>query len=196
VRHHHVDAKWRDGVAARLQEVANVRLNRKCNLYVYFMFQALIKSEDDGLVSVVVPYEWVSRPSSAPLRSFIEANLWHVDVYRFNESVFDDVLTTASISVIDKGNRDGRWQYHGLGLDGRVWNLANMTGSGRRILPYENRGRLWAMRGMSPGTQKVFALTEGERVHAGLSLDDVLPCATTLRNVPLDIQKVLHRDGR
>ena len=68
-------------------------INRKCNLYVYFLFLALLKSRDDGLVSILVPYEWVSRPSSRPLRSFIVDHKWNVDTYRFTEQVFDGVMS-------------------------------------------------------------------------------------------------------
>ena len=39
-----------------------------------------------------------------------------------------------------------------------------------------------AVRGLSPGTQEVLTLTEGERVRFGLTAgQDVVPCVTTLR---------------
>ena len=183
VRHHDLDEKWRNAVADRLDEETDCRVNRKCNLFVYFMFLSLLKSKANGLVSLIVPYEWVSRPSSEPLRHYIASNRWHVDVYRFTEPIFDDVLTTASISVIDKKNRDGHWRYHDIDLAGTVTPQPYMSGADD-ILPYCQRGRIWAMRGMSPGTQKVFTLTDGERIHAGLTRQDVLPCVTTLRHVP------------
>lgn len=192
VRHHDLDQTWRDSIAKRLGDETGEQLNRKSNLYVYFLFLALLKSRDDGLVSALVPYEWVSRPSAAPLRKFIDRNGWHVDTYRFTEPIFDDVLTTASISVIDKRNQDGKWRYLELSPKGELTELGQMTGSSRKILPYENRGNLWAMRGMSPGTQKVFTLTEGERVHAGLKHQDVLPCVTSLREVPRDLSHLTH----
>lgn len=191
VRHHDIEEKWRDSVAERLTEKTGFRLNRKCNLYIYFIFLALLKARSDGLVSVLVPYEWVSRPSAEPLRKYITSNGWHVDVYKFVEPIFNDVLTTASISVIDKKKRDGRWSYNLIDRNGDVSRLKSLTGSDCDILPYEGRGQLWAMRGMSPGTQKVFTLTEGERIHAGLNHDDVLPCVTSLREVPSDL---LHLD--
>jgi hypothetical protein len=40
------------------------------------------------------------------------------------------------------------------------------------------------MRGLSPGTQRVFTLSEGQRIHFGLSMSDVLPCVTSLKSVP------------
>ncbi|MBL7218681.1 MAG: class I SAM-dependent methyltransferase [Phycisphaerae bacterium] len=192
VRHHDLNKTWRDLIAKRLGDETGQQLNRKCNLYVYFLFLALLKSRSDGLVSALVPYEWVSRPSASSLRAFIDANKWHVDTYRFTEPVFDGVLTTASISVIDKRKRDGQWCYFQLAANGDLAECGQVTGASGKILPYDDRGRLWAMRGMSPGTQKVFTLTEGQRVHAGLKHEDVLPCVTSLREVPPDLSHLTH----
>jgi len=188
VRHHDLDERWRDSVARRLHKATGMEMNRKCNLYVYFLFLALLKSREDGIVSAIVPYEWVSRPSAKPLRDYIKENGWHVDIYRFSEPIFERVLTTASISVIDKGSRDRQWRYLSLSPTGEVSALRQLTGADRQLLAYQKRGKLWAMRGMSPGTQKVFTLTEAERIHAGLTRDDVLPCVTTLRGVPRDLR--------
>jgi hypothetical protein len=187
VRHHDLNVHWRNVVAKRLKKETGVEINRKCNLYIYFLFLALLKSRRDGIVSTLVPYEWVSRPSAKPLRDYIKRNHWHVDVYRFSESVFNKVMTTSSISIIDKKNKDNQWQYFSLSPTGNTLEFGQITGSNKKVLSYENRGKLWAMRGMSPGTQKVFTLTEGERMHAGLSIEDVLPCVTSLREVPKDM---------
>jgi len=190
VRHHDLEHSWRDRIAARIAKETGVSLNRKCNLFVYFIFLALLKSAEGGIVSTVVPYEWVSRPSAEPLRRFIKQNGWHVDTYKFTESIFDNVLTTASISVIDKACDDGEWSFFKLRRDGNISPSLHATGSRYHVLTYENRGALWAKRGMSPGTQKIFTLTEGERVHAGLSRKDVLPCVTSLREVPRNVTRL------
>lgn len=187
VRHHDLDRPWRDAIAQRLEAESGERLNRKCNLYIYFMFLAILRAQDTGLVSLLVPYDWASRPSAAPLRRFIEKNRWNVDIYRFSAPIFDGVLTTASISVIDKGAKSSRWNYYRLNRNGDVSRLKNVTGSAQHLLPYEARGRIWAQRGMSPGTQQLFTLTEGERIHAGLTKQDVWPCVTSLRGVPASL---------
>lgn len=187
VRHHDLDDEWRDTLARKLSAQTGHEINRKCNLYVYFLFLALLKTKPDGLVSLLVPYEWVSRPSARPLRDYIAGNEWHVDTYRFGVPIFDGVLTTASISVIDKRNRDGKWVYHKVTPKGIVSKLDGVTGSPQPVLSYDGRSTLWAMRGMSPGTQQVFTLTEGQRIHAGLRSDDVLPCVTSLRGIPRDL---------
>ena len=184
VRHHDLDEEWRDKIAARFSREIGIDVNRKSNLYVYFMTLGLLKTSDDGLVSLLVPYEWASRPSTSALRRFIQSNRWHVDIYRFVEKVFGTVLTTASVSVIDKRKRDGRWCYHDVDANQRIQRQREVTLSNKRLLPYEERGTIWAMRGMSPGTQRIFTLTEGERVHSGLRREDVLPCVTSLRTLP------------
>jgi hypothetical protein len=148
------------------------------------MMLALLKTSPNGLLALLVPIEWASRPATAPLRRHIRQQRWHVDVYRFTEDIFDSVLTTASITIIDKRNRDGEWCYHSIDPKGARRARLHVTGLDRPVLPYEDRGAVWALRGMSPGTQKVFTLTEGERIHAGLTRDDVLPCVTTLRDLP------------
>lgn len=190
VRHHDLGKEWRDSIVDKLSTSTGERINRKSNLFVYFLFLALIKSDKDGLVSILVPYEWVSRPSAHPLRQYITKNMWHVDVYRFSQPIFDNVLTTASISVIDKKNKDGQWNYYAIDKEGSLSELAQVTGSHLKMIPHQKRGVIWAMRGMSPGTQKIFTLTEGERIHAGLRREDVLPCVTSLRDIPKHLSRL------
>src|SRR5262249_43810595 len=38
--------------------------------------------------------------------------------------------------------------------------------------------------GLSPGSQKIFTLSESERIRLGLNLSDVVPCVTSLRSAP------------
>jgi hypothetical protein len=98
--------------------------------------------------------------------------------------IFADVLTTASISVVDKARRDAQWRYFDISPSHAVVARSSVTDSRAGVLPYARRGRTWALRGLSPGSQKIFTLTESERVRAGLTRRDVEPCVTTLRNVP------------
>jgi hypothetical protein len=66
----------------------------------------------------------------------------------------------------------------------RVVARLAMAGSKRGVLKYAGRGEAWALRGLSPGSQKLFTLTEQERQNAGLTKQDVVPCVTTLKDVP------------
>lgn len=184
VRHHDVKSPWKEQTVSRLEREMAVALNKHCNLYLYFFCLALLKCHDEGLVSLVIPYEWVSRPSARSLREYIHRQRWNVTVYRFQTPVFDGVMTTASISIVDKCRRDDRWEYYDINQDYEVIRRRGITGSRHHVLNYSKRGEIWGLRGLSPGSQRIFTLTEGERVHFGLKRQDVVPCVTTLRHVP------------
>lgn len=187
-RHHDIEVSWKNRTVARLDRELGTSLNRHCNLYIYFLCLALLKSRRDGLVALVIPYEWVSRPAARAVRDYILAQGWNVDVYRFETPIFEGVMTTASISVVDKARNQRRWRYYDITSRYRVKRRLGVTNSRQGLLHYERRGELWALRGLSPGSQKIFTLTEGERIHAGLSRSDVVPCVTTLRNSPRGLQ--------
>jgi hypothetical protein len=185
VRHHDIEPKWKEKTLTDLSRALGVSLDCRFNLYLYFMCLGILHSSEKGLLAVVVPHEWFGRPSSRPLRNYIKEQLWNVDIYRFTYPVFDGVLTTASITFIDKATRSGRWRHYDIlaGCKGE----ACIHKSTPKVLPYESRGKIWALRGLSTGTQRVFTLTDGERIHNGLKLSDVVPCVTSLASFPSDI---------
>lgn len=188
VRHHDIESPWQEQVHSRIATSLGVTLNGKCNLFVYFLCLAAMKTKEDGLIAMIVPYEWVSRPSSKAFRDFVENSGWQIDVYRFSNPVFDDVLTTASITIIDKSVHSGAWQFFDVDTELNIRRRRGPTRSGSLPLQHQSRGAIWAMRGLSPGSQKYFTLTEGERIHNGLSRRDVAPCVTTLRHVPHSVR--------
>ena len=183
-RHHDIETSWKEQTVARLERELPIQLNKHCNLFLYFFCLALLKTRKDGLIALLIPYEWVSRPSAWALREYIQRRRWSVAVYRFQRPIFESVMTTASITFVDKARCDGRWRYYDITSNNQVIPREGVTDSKDGVLDYAERGKIWGLRGLSPGSQKVFTLTEGERVHAGLSKRDVLPCVTTLRNVP------------
>ena len=192
VRHHEIDTPWKQLAVDRFKRELGISFAQHCNLYLYFLALALVKTHNNGLVALVIPYEWVSRPSAKPLRNYIRKQRWNVAVYRFQKPIFKDVLTTASVTIIDKSKRERRWTYFDVTSDLKVIPRKGITESPSGVLPYTNGDEAWALRGLSPGTQKVFTLTEIERLAAGLRATDVVPCVTTLRNVPRSL-KVLSK---
>ena len=184
VRHHDIESPWREQIVKRIARELGFTLNRNCNLFVYFICLAILKSREDGIVALVIPHEWVSRPSVEPLRRFLKEKKWGVDVYRFVDRIFSGVLTTASITIIDKKDRTGHWKFFDIDSKQTIRPRKGPSAAGSVVLQYADRGAIWAMRGLSPGSQSVFTLSEGERIHCGLSLRDVVPCVTTLRHLP------------
>ena len=186
LRHHEVEDLWRNKVAEKINQKLDISLNKRCNLFVYFIALGIIKTNKDGLISLVIPYEWVSRPSVSPLRDLIRNQGWEVNVYRFNEPIFGPVLTTASVSIINKRQKNGKWNYFEINSNFKITPIKGILKSGQKVLQYENRSKIWALRGLSPGSQKIFCLTEGERIHFGLKPSDVNPCITSFKEIPED----------
>lgn len=189
IRANRLGFEWRDEVAARLEQKTKIVFKRNANLFVYFLTLALLRTRDDGLVVQLVPYEWVSRPSAKPLRDYINQKGWEVSVYRFNEDVFDNVLTTASITVIDKSKKSGRWRYYQLSKGFDAVEVLQPSGSEHKVLEYSGRHEsAFALRGLSPGGQDIFTLTEYERLFNGLEIGgDVVPCVTSLKRFPSNV---------
>ena len=106
----------------------------------------------------------------------------------FCRSIFSGVLTTASITIIDKKDRTGHWRFFDIDSQQAISPRKGPSAAGSAVLQYADRGAIWAMRGLSPGSQSVFTLSEGERIHYGLSLKDVVPCVTTLRHLPSTVR--------
>lgn len=199
VRNQDLPSGWRQKVADSLFARTGVRLSGLANAWQYFFFLCLASTKNDGIVAVVIPYEWVSRPSARELRNFVTRHGWDVCVYRLREQTFDCVLTTSSITIVDKRASAGRWQYFEERHQGGFRRLPSVTESVRGAVDYLKRSksekpRVFAKRGLSPGTQRVLVLTEGERVRCGLRMiDDVVPCVTTLRHLEPDCTTISER---
>jgi len=193
VRHHDLESPWKSDTVVRIERELGLTLKQNGNLYLYFLCLGLLKTNERGIVAMVIPYEWVSRPSASPVRDHIEACKWDVEVYRFRNPVFPGVLTTASITIIDKSSTNGKWTFFDVDQEFKVRRRNGVAESHEGVISYESRGNAWALRGLSPGTQHVFTLTEGERHHYGLKRTDVVPCVTSLRRTPRSIQVLTWR---
>jgi hypothetical protein len=184
VRNQDLPEGWAEMAAAIIAERTGVRVSGLANAWQYFFLLSLASTKADGLTALVVPYEWVSRPSSKALRDYIRSNGWTVSIYRLCDSTFKKVLTTSAIAVVDKADSSGAWSYFRLTKDGECRPTRSPTGTRSSVLAYTRvaSAALHAKRGLSPGTQEVLVLTEGDRVRFGLKRGrDVVPCVTTLK---------------
>ena len=186
VRNQELPEGWRQQAAATVERRTGVKISGLANAWQYFFLLSLASTNDKGLVALVIPFEWVARPSSRPLREYIEAQGWGVNVYRLQDKTFDRVLTTSSITVIDKTARGKPWLYHRENQGGSFSRMRSLTGGRRKLLPYDRTEAttIAAKRGLSPGTQEYLTLTEGERARCGLRIGtDVVRCVTSLRGI-------------
>jgi hypothetical protein len=194
VRNQDLPSGWRQKVTEQLEARSGVALSGLANAWQYFFLLSLLSVADDGLCAVVIPYEWVSRPSAARLREFIRSNGWNVDVYRIADATFGGVLTTSSITIVDKRDAAGRWRFFADDDAGGFRQLLSESGSAEGHIPYVSaRATSYdaprAVRGLSPGSQQVFTLTEAQRARFGLVVDqDVVRCVTSLRHIPVALR--------
>lgn len=192
VRNQDLPVGWRERAAEVLRKRTGVEVSGLANAWQYFFLLSLASTRPDGMVAVLIPFEWVSRPSSANIRAFIQKNRWNVAVYRLVDSTFQRVLTTSSITIIDKSKSESEWSYFEETASGAFRRLPSVTSHVTGLIQYTRRGdcrdsRAFAKRGLSPGTQKVLTLAESERARLGLKVGrDVVRCVTTLRNLPSD----------
>lgn len=191
VRNQDLPIGWRQSASSKLLERSGIALSGLANAWQYFFMLSLISAKEDGIVALVIPYEWVSRPSAKAIRDYISSKGWSVTVYRLLDESFDRVLTTSSITIVDKSHKDGTWSYYQQQADGSFSPCASVTAGSGKLVSYYKRGRedaltIRAKRGLSPGTQKVLTLSDGERARLGLRVDvDVVPCVTTLKHLPV-----------
>ncbi|WP_333797963.1 Eco57I restriction-modification methylase domain-containing protein [Rheinheimera sp.] len=198
VRHHELNDEWQLKIASQLSDGLGIRLDRRSNAFIYFLCQAILKTKNDALIVQVIPYEWVSRPSCAFLREYISQQSWRVKVYRFKQDVFahSKVLTTASITVIDKSDKSGKWDFYSIDANFNSVKVESATGSNQNVLQYKRRAENnYAQRGLSPGGQKIFCLTEQSRKEFNLEIGtDVVPCITNIRPIPDSITKLTKQN--
>lgn len=196
VRNQNLPLGWRHHASQVLERRAGISISGLANAWQYFFLLSLVSASEDGLCALVIPYEWVSRPSVKALRDYISENRWNVSVYRLVDTTFDSVLTTSSITIVDKAARGGIWSYFSETSNGAYTELASPSGAANGVIPYRRRSEISkgtprAVRGLSPGTQKVLTLTEGERARFGLEIErDVVPCVTSLRHIPSDVMEL------
>lgn len=185
IRHHHLEPRWREETLDWLHRLGGPLLKSTANLFIMFVLQSILQTHEEGLVVQLVPFEWVSRPSASELRDFIVEQKWDVQVLRFKADIFPTVLTTASVTIIDKAARNGAWTFGEIDRNGVVTKTSSPSGTKERVLPYQERsGRSHALRGLSPGGQAIFVLTEEQRLYHSLKRGrDVMPCVTSLRTV-------------
>lgn len=188
VRHHDLSDEWRVNISKWIYEKIGQKPSGLSNAYLYFLWLSIISTRVDGLIVLVIPFEWVERPAARKLREYIVGQSWSMDVYKFDVEPFPRVLTTASITVIDKRQTSAKVSYSAIDKSGAIRPLINATGSQLPPLKYQARVKsAYAQRGLSPGGQSVFVLTEQQRIFFGLLVNiDVAPCVTTLKHVAAD----------
>lgn len=80
VRNQDLPEGWRQRASHVLQNRAGVTVSGLANAWQYFFLLSLVSLKPKGLCALVIPYEWVSRPSAKVLRDYVVEHRWNVSV--------------------------------------------------------------------------------------------------------------------
>jgi hypothetical protein len=187
IRHQDLTTQWKARASTRIFRDFQIRPDGRSNAYLYFMWCALATTSSKGLCALVVPSDWLTRPSAAGFRAYLKKKAWAVDVFRLQDDQFPGVQTTACITLIDKSASAASIRAHSHAADG-AWKLESEASTAPRFLAYaKGRAELYACRGYSTGSQAAFVLTEAQRRKARVEQKHCRPCVTSLRHVPKDL---------
>ncbi|OQX27516.1 MAG: modification methylase [Desulfobacteraceae bacterium IS3] len=83
-----------------------ISLNGFTNLYALFLLKSIYQLNDKGRAAYIIPSEFMNSDYGKNVKSFLlkSNTLRYVIIFDFNENLFDDALTTASILLLAKDN--------------------------------------------------------------------------------------------
>lgn len=186
-----LDPNWRDRARRLIAGRSGVDPGKGCNLYLYFIWLNLLHTRSNGLVVLVVPSDWIYKPSAAPLRRYIKSREWSCETYELPSSLdFGGVRgVNAGITVIDKDSHRACTRHYALAAGRHLrWKR---SGASPSPLEYtDGRPPIYAFRGVSPGSRETFVLTEKERLEARISRRQVYKCIPSLRPLPASVRRL------
>ncbi|MDR0304627.1 MAG: N-6 DNA methylase [Chitinispirillales bacterium] len=89
------------------------RLNGFTNLYTLFLLKSIYQLKPNGRCAYIIPSEFLNSDYGKLVKTHLlkTGTLRHIIVFDFEENVFDDALTTASIILCANDNRTDRVQF-------------------------------------------------------------------------------------
>ena len=89
------------------------KLNGFTNLYTLFLLKSIYQLNPDGRAAYIIPSEFLNSDYGKLVKSYIIKNksLRHVIIIDFEENVFEDALTTASILLFAKDNKSNEVRF-------------------------------------------------------------------------------------
>ena len=186
IRSQDLALRWRERASKRIQELVSVYPDGRSNAYLYFAWLAVGLCTPDGLIALVLPLDWIVRPSAAGFREFLTSQGWSVKVYELagTQELFPEVKTSATVTLIDKSKRgNGIEVFSAVQDSDSAWRIGDRP-KNPSFLPFEKASHeLRASRGFSSGSQRTFLLTEEEREGAGISRRHCQRAVASLRGI-------------
>src|SRR5699024_9187052 len=86
-------------IIKEVQKHLKLKLNGFTNLYALFLLKSIYQLRDQGRMAYIIPSEFLNSDYGVFIKSYLLKTgiLKHIFIIDFEENVFDDALTTASI---------------------------------------------------------------------------------------------------
>lgn len=100
-------------VLSEVESRLKCKLNGFCNLYTLFLLKSICQLNSGGRCAYIVPSEFMNSDYGKLVKSYLlkSGTLRHIIVFDFEENVFDDALTTASILLCANEDEPGRVRF-------------------------------------------------------------------------------------
>lgn len=96
-----------------IESKLNCKLTGFTNIYTLFLLKSVFQLNKNGRAAYIVPSEFLNSDYGKPIKSYLvkSKTLRHIVVIDFEENVFDDALTTASIIFCANDNQSEKVQF-------------------------------------------------------------------------------------
>lgn len=96
-----------------IEEKLGLKLNGFTNLYTLFLLKSAYQLNKNGRAAYIIPSEFLNSDYGKLVKSYLIKNklLRYIIVFDFEENVFDDALTTASILLFANDNKKSEVEF-------------------------------------------------------------------------------------
>jgi adenine-specific DNA-methyltransferase len=103
-------------ILKEIEKHLKCKLNGFTNLYTLFLLKSIYQLKPNGRCAYIIPSEFLNSDYGKLVKQHLikTGTLRHIIVFNFEENVFDDALTTASIVLCANDNRADKVQFKNI----------------------------------------------------------------------------------
>lgn len=103
-------------ILKEIEDRTSFKLNGFTNLYSLFLLKSIYQLNKNGRAAYIIPSEFLNSDYGTLVKSYLikSKTLRHIIVINFEENVFDDALTTASILLCANDNKSDTVQFSNI----------------------------------------------------------------------------------
>ena len=118
-----------------IEEKLGLKLNGFTNLYTLFLLKSAYQLNAGGRAAYIIPSEFLNSDYGKLVKSYLIKNklLRFIIIFNFEENVFDDALTTASILLFANDNEKSEVEFINIKTLDELFNLQKKVSSYPKI---------------------------------------------------------------